>query len=82
VSPDIAVPVSSEKLRMLVLNIPCEACQAEAGENCRVTLATEIGASFHMERVAPVWVIYRIGYQHGRRMMKKEIERGSTSGAV
>ena len=79
---DMEVPVSVPALRMIALNIPCDRCKAGVGDACRKPSGESLWKDglptrVHVQRVAPVWVIYKIGYRHGRRDMKKEINSGT-----
>lgn len=86
---DMTDLISLARLRTIALNIPCGWCDAKPGEPCKSKEGEtyQIGnlpIRVHIARIAPVWVIYKIGYSHGRRAMKteiaiKEMERGLSS---
>jgi len=73
------VPIDVPRLKNLVLNIPCAHCGARVGEPCRTQegelTSTELPLLAHIARIAPVWAIYKIGFQHGRRSMKQIIDK-------
>lgn len=72
-----AVPHTPE-LREIALSIPCNDCKAVVGRPCvdpRGVVLNEGGpAHFHLVRVTPIWVIYKIGYRNGRRDTMKEMK--------
>lgn len=74
---DHTTEIRGEVLAKIVLTIPCEACQACIGEHCKKrggeVLQTGLPVRVHVQRVAPVWVIYQVGYQQGRRDMKEKL---------
>ena len=74
------IPLVVEDVVEMVKNIPCEGCKASVGEPCRNKDGEplwDVGLPVlvHAARVAPIWVVYQIGYRHGRRDMKKELTK-------
>jgi hypothetical protein len=69
--------VEGDLLSQIVLSIPCSRCHAKAGQPCRKrdgeSLYEGLPVRTHAHRITVVWVIYKIGYHHGRRDIKKEM---------
>jgi hypothetical protein len=71
--------ITGETLIGLVLSIPCDYCRARVGDHCKTrdgeVLLLEEGfpVPVHVHRVTPVYLIFRLGYRHGRRDMKKKL---------
>ena len=77
--------IEGDLLCKVVLAIPCDFCRARAGETCKKrngeALYEGLPVRVHIQRIAPVWVIYKVGYLAGRRDMKEKMS-GSPSKAV
>lgn len=71
--------VKGEVLVRIVLTIPCAACKARTGEHCRKrggeAIREGLPVRVHVQRIAPVWVIYKIGYAAGSRDMREQLNR-------
>ena len=69
--------VDGDLLNKVVLAIPCDFCRARAGDSCKKrsgeTLYEGLPVRVHIQRIAPVWVIYKVGYLAGRRDMKEKL---------
>jgi hypothetical protein len=82
---DLELKLSTEiwgsAMSKIVLAIPCEHCRARAGEPCRnrdgESLFERLPIRVHIHRIAPVWVIYKVGYHAGGRDMKEKLKRGT-----
>jgi hypothetical protein len=70
--------IENEEVRAIAMNIPCDWCKAGPQEPCTQDgepLPTEqLPFPVHIARVAPIWVIYKVGYRQGCRDMKREIK--------
>lgn len=85
-SSERTVPVRVPALRTLALNIPCARCQAGPGESCKKPSGERLELSglpicVHIQRIVPVWVIYKTGYRHGSRAMKEEMTSADARGS-
>lgn len=69
--------ISGDLLCKVVLAIPCDFCRARAGETCKKrsgeVLYEDLPVRVHIQRIAPVWVIFKVGYHVGRRDMKEKL---------
>jgi hypothetical protein len=54
--------VHTERVRALSLSFPCADCEARVGLPC---VGSRSEGFVHYSRLAPVWVIYKIGFAAG-----------------